>query len=134
MKFRYIVLILFLVFALSVPVYAAELEGEGEGDIIQDVLYVPSVVTLVQDPDYSFEVLIKSPVTPSSTTGLKSIMLSLLGNYDVIVGEYTYQNTNGTTSYLREMQPDYVWLVSAGIFAIVLYSLFRLGGGLVCRI
>lgn len=74
------------------------------------------------------------PITPSNTTGFKSVLLSVIGSYDSIVTEYKYTNTNGTVSYLREVTPDYVWLVSAAIFAIVLYCVFRLGGSLLCRL
>lgn len=72
-----------------------------------------------------------NPITSESTTGLKSVLLSLIGEYDAIVIEYEYQNPNSTySSYLREVQPDYVWLCSAGIFLVIIYSVFRLGGAL----
>lgn len=75
-----------------------------------------------------------SPITPSNTTGLTSIVLSLIGNYDPVVVEYRYQNNNSTNySYLREVQPDYPWLVSAGIFAIVLFCSLRILGGAICK-
>lgn len=133
MKLRFLFPVLFLVVAFSVPVYADEVGEELlDPDIaLQQVVYI--VPEDLSEPDYSFEVIARAPVTPSSTTGLKSIMLTLLGNYDVIVGEYSYTNTNGTVSYLREMQPDYVWLVSAGIFALVLYCVFRMGGAVLCK-
>lgn len=74
------------------------------------------------------------PVTSANTTGLKSVLLSILGSYDPIVAEYQYLNNNNSYySYLREIQPDYVWLSSAAIFAILLYCTWRILGGLVCR-
>lgn len=73
------------------------------------------------------------PITPSNTTGLKKIMITLIGDYESIVTDYRYQNTNGTWQYLREIQPDYVWLVSAGIFAIVLWCTLRAGVYFVCK-
>lgn len=82
----------------------------------------------------SSDVYTLSPITPSNTTGLTSILLSLIGNYDPVIVEYRYQNNNSTNySYLREVQPDYPWLVSAGIFAIVLFCSLRILGGAVCK-
>lgn len=72
-----------------------------------------------------------APVTPSSTSGLKAALLGLLGNYDPVIVEYQYSNGNGYTNYLREVQPDYVWLCSAALLALVIYCLFKLGGGLI---
>lgn len=71
-----------------------------------------------------------APVTPSDSSGLKAILLQLFGNYDPVVIEYAYTNTNGYVSYVREIEPDYAWMISAAIFAIVLYCFFRLLGGL----
>lgn len=71
-----------------------------------------------------------NPVTPSDTSGLKAVLLDLLGDYDAVVVEYEYENNNGYTSYVREIQPDYVWLCSCGLLAIVVYCVFRLGGAL----
>ena len=72
-----------------------------------------------------------SPVTPSSTSGLKAALLGILGNYDPVIVEYQYSGSNGYTNYLREIQPDYVWLCSAALLALVIYCLFKLGGGLI---
>lgn len=70
-----------------------------------------------------------SPVTPSDTSGLKAALLSVLGDYDPVIVEYRYQNINNTSySYLREIQPDYVWLCSAAILLVVLFCIFKLGG------
>lgn len=71
-----------------------------------------------------------SPITPDDSSGLKAILLDILGDYDSIVVEYEYQNSNGYYNYLREIQPDYVWLCSAAIFLVIIYSVFRLGGAL----
>lgn len=72
-----------------------------------------------------------APVTPSSTSGFKAALLGILGNYDPVIVEYQYASGNGYTNYLREVQPDYVWLCSAALLALVIYCLFKLGGGLI---
>ena len=73
-----------------------------------------------------------SPIQPSDTTGLKSALLGVLGSYDPVVVEYQYRNPGSDkTSYLREIQPDYVWLCSCALLALVIYCLFRLGGALI---
>ncbi len=72
-----------------------------------------------------------SPIKPSDTSGLKSALLGVLGNYDPIVFEYQYSDGDGRTRYLREVQPDYVWLCSCALLALVIYCLFRLGGALI---
>ena len=72
-----------------------------------------------------------SPIEPSDTSGLKSALLGVLGNYDPVVVEYQYSDRSGYTSYLREIQPDYVWLCSCALLALVIYCLFRLGGALI---
>lgn len=71
-----------------------------------------------------------SPVEPSDTTGLKSALLGVLGSYDPVIVEYEYSDRNGYRNYLREVQPDYVWLSACGFLALVIYCLFRLGGAL----
>lgn len=72
-----------------------------------------------------------SPIEPSDTSGLKSALLGVLGNYDPVIVEYQYSDRNGYTNYLREVQPDYVWLCSCALLALVIYCLFRLGGALI---
>lgn len=72
-----------------------------------------------------------APVTPSSTSGLKAVLLDLIGDYDPVIVEYQYQSsTQGYYSYLREIQPDYVWMISCAVLLVVLYCVFRLGGAI----
>lgn len=71
-----------------------------------------------------------APVRPSDTSGLKAVLLSFLGNYDPIIVEYQYSSGNGYTNYLREVQPDYVWLCSCGLLSLMILCLFKLGGAL----
>lgn len=72
-----------------------------------------------------------SPIEPSDTSGLKSALLAVLGSYDPVIVEYQYSDRNGYSNYLRDVQPDYVWLCSCALLALVIYCLFRLGGALI---
>lgn len=75
-----------------------------------------------------------SPVEPSDANGFKAVLLNLIGDYDAIVNEYQYTSQQGYVQYVREITPDYVWIISAVVFIIILWCIFRLtaylvGGG-----
>lgn len=71
------------------------------------------------------------PVTPSSTTGLKAALLTVLGNYDPVVVVYQYNtSSSGYSSYATDIQPDYAWIASAALLCLVIWCLFKLGGAL----
>lgn len=73
------------------------------------------------------EVFALSPITSSS--GLKGILLDVLGPYDNIVTQYRYQqNTSSNWTYVNEVTPDYPWIFSAVLFIVLLCSVFRLFG------
>ena len=72
------------------------------------------------------------PVTPSSTTGLKAALLTVLGNYDPVVVVYEYNISSSSSSrYVTEAQPDYAWIASAALLCLVIWCLFKLGGALI---
>lgn len=71
-----------------------------------------------------------APVTPSDATGLKAVLLSFLGNYDPPIVQFEYTTSNNYKQYVNEIQPDYVWLCSAGLLALMIFCLFKLGGAL----
>lgn len=71
-----------------------------------------------------------APVTPSDTTGVKSVLLSFIGNYDPPVVQYEYTTSNSYKQYVNDIQPDYVWICSFALIALFIYCLFKLGGGL----
>lgn len=71
------------------------------------------------------------PFTPSSATGLKAALLTVLGNYDPIVVVYQYNSSSsGYSSYATDIQPDYTWIASAALLCLVIWCLFKLGGAL----
>ena len=79
----------------------------------------------------SVDVYSVNPVTPQNTSGLKAVILGLIGNYDTVVTDYTYSNSNGYVSHTIEVQPDYVFLCSFAMLFLIIYCLFRLGGALI---
>lgn len=72
------------------------------------------------------------PVTPSSSTGLKAALLTVLGNYDPVVVVYEYSISSSSSSRsVTDTQPDYVWIASAALLCLVIWCLFKLGGALI---
>ena len=71
-----------------------------------------------------------APVTPDDSTGFKAVLLGLLGNYDPPVVQFEYTTSNNYRQYVNEIQPDYVWLCSCGLLALMIFCLFKLGGAL----
>lgn len=127
------------VLLLAVAVFAVPALADTPVDGGVEVSDIPAPREVVEVVDERLElvessVYTLSPITPDNTTGLTSLVLSLIGNYDPVIVEYRYQNYNSSSySYLREVQPDYPWLVSAGIFAIVLFCSLRILGGAICK-
>lgn len=73
----------------------------------------------------NIETFALSPIT--SSTGLKGILLEIIGPYDNIVTQYQYHsNTSSNWSYVNEITPDYPWIASACLFIVLLVSVFRL--------
>ena len=92
----------------------------GNSDVVNDDLVLTGV-SRVSVP----------PVTPSSSTGLKAALLTVLGNYDPVVVVYQYNtSSSGYSSYATDIQPDYAWIASAAVLALVIWCLFKLGGAL----
>lgn len=101
-------------------VLAALPESFGSPDVVSDDVVLTGV-SRVSIP----------PVTPSSTTGLKAALLTVLGNYDPVVVVYQYNtSSSGYSSYATDIQPDYAWIASAALLCLVIWCLFKLGGAL----
>lgn len=95
-------------------------EGFGSPDVVSEDVVLTGV-SRVSIP----------PVTPSSTTGLKAALLTVLGNYDPVVVVYQYNSSSsGYSSYATDIQPDYAWIASAALLSLVIWCLFKLGGAL----
>ena len=98
-----------------------------------DMPYADSSGVSADDMQYvGTQLLSLSPVTPSNTSGFKAVLLGLLGNYDTIVTVHQYQSSSsGYSSYVTDVQPDFVWLTGAALLLLLIYCLFRLGGALI---
>lgn len=107
-------------------IYVLEPPASSEGANYGDLTDIPVGASID-----NITVTSVSPVVPSDTTGLKSALLGVLGSYDPVIVEYEYSDRNGYKNYLRDVQPDYVWLCSCALLALVIYCLFRLGGALI---
>lgn len=67
-------------------------------------------------------------ISASDTSGLHAILLSLIGDYNPIVKDYTYQSSNGYANHSIEIQPDWSWILSCALFIVVIFSVFHLFG------
>lgn len=145
MHIQKLLLTLLCIFSLMLPAFATNDELPASSEVIEEIVEeevieeeeeiiygseedIPADAEIIGVEVYSL-----SPVTPEDTTGLKSVLLQYIGDYDPVIIEYEYQNSNNYSSYLREVQPDYVWLCSCGLLVVVLYSLIKLGGAILCR-
>ena len=112
---------------VSVPTFtldevlAALPESSGSPDVVSEDVVLTGISRVAVPP-----------VTPSSTSGLKAALLTVLGNYDPVVVVYQY-NTSGSgySSYTTDIQPDYAWIASAALLCLVIWCLFKLGGALI---
>lgn len=129
---------------LLVPVFASDGTEQGsDGASSEPVVLVPDVNVyneiVVEDNSGDLgeyvgtSVYSLNPISPSDSNGLKAVMLSLIGDWDSIVVEHEYENTNGYTSYVREIQLDYPWLCSCAIFLVVLFCVLRGGFAVLCK-
>lgn len=133
--------ILALTFTMSIPVFAAETEttvSPGDTVVVSPDVRVNVINEAPVDLDegelMGVSTFSLNPITPDDATGLKAILLELIGDYDAIVVEYSYENTNGYTSYVREIQYDYPWLCACGLFVIVLFCILRGGFAVLCKL
>lgn len=73
-------------------------------------------------------------VSANDSTGFKAIILSLIGDYETVITDYEYRNSGSTyTSHSINIERDWSWIISACIFALVVFCTFRIIGGLICR-
>lgn len=116
-KFFIFTLILIIITFSSSSIFADELNANYNPDTIE-----------IRSGDTTMQVL---SINANDTTGLHSIMLRLIGDYNPIVKDYTYTGNNGYTTHSIEIQPDWSWIMSCAMFILVIYCFFRILGGLI---
>lgn len=124
---RYKLTLFFLILFFSVPCLIPRVSAS----------YLPLDDFLALEDDYSVSVIAvqSSPNTPvESATGLKGILIQLFGPYSPTITQLRYQsNTSTNYTYVNDISPDWPWICSCAVFSLVLFCVFRLGGGLVCK-
>ena len=110
-RVKLIALSLLICLTLLVPCYADEPDS-----VLRDPVQEVSTSTL--------------RISSNETSGFHAVILGLLGDYNPIVKDYTYQSSNGYISHSIEITPDWSWIASAAIFLVIIFCLFRLVGGL----
>lgn len=66
-----------------------------------------------------------SPIVSSS--GLKGVILDVIGPYDNVVTQYKYQQANNSYyTYVNEITPDYPWIGSCLLFIAMVVCIFQL--------
>lgn len=122
MKTKYVValiLICTIIAAFGVRISYAE-----TGEL--SARYSPNQVT-IENGDTTLSIM---RVSASDTSGLHAILLTLIGDYNPIVKDYTYTSTQGYTTHSIDIQPDWSWIMTAALFIVVIFCLFRFVGGL----
>lgn len=95
----------------------------------------PQQVVIVDNMELVSRETTKVKISPSDTSGLKAVMLTILGDYETVVTDYTYQS--GSSQYYSHsinIERDWAWLASACMLGLLVYCTFRAIGGMLCRI
>lgn len=121
-----------------------EIPTESENTSVYIVLPAAESSSVGSDPAtedeetilYSEEVTVEMPqllstnvstekITSSDTSGLKSVMLDIIGDYETVITDYTYSN-GSYTSHSIDVQPDYVWITCLGLFAMCIWCTLKI--------
>lgn len=94
---------------------------------------LPDTVEVIDPQLVSVEVS-NLRISANDTTGFKSVMLTILGDYEPTVTDYTYQQNNYQyLSHSINIERDWSWICSCGVFALLIYCTFRSIGGILAR-
>lgn len=94
----------------------------------------PQQVTVIDDLELVSKETTMLRVSPSDTSGLKAVMLTVLGDYETVVTDYTYQSgSSGYYSHSINIERDWAWLASSCMLGLITFCTFRFIGGLLCK-
>lgn len=113
------------------PAFAAESDTGGSDPVIP-------VVNVYNE--FSAEIPVKtlsytdSQLLPLSVSGgLKGVLVSFLGEWECIVVQHSFVDSEGNTVTDVDTLPDYPWIASAVLLCLMVFCLFRVGGALICK-
>lgn len=139
MKNKFLIVVLCLIIS-TVPVFADQEKEFATSSAISfdyplDILELLSARSAVPSGAIEGELVSVEKslmrVSASDATGFKAVMLSLLGDYETVVTDYTYQSgSSGYYSHSINIERDWSWICSACIFGLVIFCVFRFIGGL----
>lgn len=137
MNNRFLIFFLCFLALASCSVFASDTEvlnddGSYSYGVGDESLLNANIPDSYENVEYNNSVEVLS-VSASSTSGLHSVVLSLIGDYNPIVKDVTYSQGSYTSHHI-EVVPDWSWIASAAIFIIVLFCVFRLVGGLISHV
>lgn len=75
----------------------------------------------------------RQTVQPSDANGFKAVLLTVLGDYETVVTDYTYQNSSNYYSHSIEIEQDYAWICSAAMLGLIVFCTFKIIGGMLCK-
>lgn len=109
-KFFIFLLLISVFFVLGVPVFASS-----GGAILMsnnDPLFLRSVSQS------------NETITANDANGFKKVMLQLIGDYKMVITDYTYQNQSGYTTHSVNVELDYSWICSCIMFIVIIFCTF----------
>lgn len=63
-------------------------------------------------------------VTASDSNGFKSVILNLIGDYETVITDYTYQSSSGYTTHSISVERDWSWIMSCVLFIVIIFCTF----------
>lgn len=75
----------------------------------------------------------RETVSASNANGFKQVLLSILGDYETVTTDYTYQSSTGYYSHSITTERDWAWICSAAILGAVVWCVFRGVVAILCR-
>lgn len=127
MTIRRFVLLFLFVFSMTSLVFADDVLSSSDNVELKDIEIISNDLQL---ENVSLSV---QRVSASDSNGFKAVLLSLLGDYETVVTDYTYSSGNGYTSHSISIERDWSWICSCCILGLVVYCVFRLVGSLWSR-